>query len=497
MVLSAKQTLDRALLRIVNGGLAGVIFLVPLLMGGRHAIGHLALSALAVATALAWAVRQSLRNEGAWRPPRAALLLLLGAALVGLQIVPLPPWLLSRLAPHTAEVLPLWNTGANPSSPVVDVSHCIKTPGSLGYWPCLSFTPAETLGGLVIFLDFALLFLVVVERIRHVENVERLLQWCAMSAVLMASFGIVQLVAGNGKFFWFHEHPFTDTFGGAKGSFSNRNHFAQFLALGVGPLIWWLQDAVRHRPGHDRSGFAAHGSTRSARAEYAGRLESNGVVWFVGLALAIVLFAGLLSLSRGGVAAILLAATTCMAICFRTVLNRKLIVALAGAGLLIGISLAIFGLDHINRRLEDVSFDSMEKLDRSAGRRAIWAAALQAIPDSLWFGTGVGSFREVYPIYSGVAMDNGIEYTHAENSPLQEAVETGVVGLTLTLAAVALLASWCIAVIWQSTSVRLRTCPRRFRRAWRRRRATASSISSGTCPLAWPSWPSWPLAHCG
>ena len=70
------------------------------------------------------------------------------------------------------------------------------------------------------------------QRIRHVEDVERLLRWCALSAVIMASFGIVQLLAGNGKFFWFYEHPFTTTCDGAKGSFSNRNHFAQFLALG-------------------------------------------------------------------------------------------------------------------------------------------------------------------------------------------------------------------------------------------------------------------------
>ena len=105
--------------------------------------------------------------------------------------------------------------------------------------------PAETLAGLVIFLDFVLLFLVTAQRIRRVENVERLLRWCGLSAVVMASFGIVQYLTANGKFFWFYEHPFSDTCHGATGSFTNRNHFAECLALGVGPLIWWLQDAMR------------------------------------------------------------------------------------------------------------------------------------------------------------------------------------------------------------------------------------------------------------
>ena len=64
----------------------------------------------------------------------------------------------------------------------------------------------------------------------------------------MASFGPLQFLAGNGKFFWFYEHPFTDTCGECQGEFSNRNHFAQFLAfLGIGPLIWWLQDAMRRQ----------------------------------------------------------------------------------------------------------------------------------------------------------------------------------------------------------------------------------------------------------
>ena len=58
VVLDRKAALDRFLLRVVDGGLAGTIFVVPLLMGGRHAIGQLVLTILAVAAAWAWAARQ-------------------------------------------------------------------------------------------------------------------------------------------------------------------------------------------------------------------------------------------------------------------------------------------------------------------------------------------------------------------------------------------------------------------------------------------------------
>ena len=113
MVLKGHQAIDRFLLRVVDGGLAGVIFVVPLLMGGRHAIGQLGLTIFAVAAAWAWAARQCLQPDARWRPLAVAPLLLLGLALVVLQIVPLPPWLLARLSPATARALPLWAHAGN------------------------------------------------------------------------------------------------------------------------------------------------------------------------------------------------------------------------------------------------------------------------------------------------------------------------------------------------------------------------------------------------
>jgi len=389
---------------------------------------------LAVAAALAWAARQCLRDDATWRPAAATPLILLATALVGLQIVPLPPWLLARLAPHTAWLLPLWNADG-------------RTPGSLGYWPYLSFTPAETRGGLVIFLDFGLLFFVAVQRIRRVEDVERLLRWCALSAVIMASFGIVQLLAGNGKFFWFYEHPFANTFDDARGSFTNRNHFAQFLALGTGPLLWWLQDASRR------------GRGAADRLPAADRRGDERKIYLLGLALGIVLFAALLSLSRGGIAALFIAATVCAALCYwASSFSGRLLVVVAAVGLLIGASLGIFGFDRVSNRLEDFSSGSLERLDQCAGRRIIWAAAVKAAPHHFLLGTGVGSFSHVYPLYIDAVLDEDYVYTHAENCYLQIALETGFLGLALTLGGIVLCGSWCAYGVRPSHPRRLRAC---------------------------------------
>jgi O-antigen ligase/tetratricopeptide (TPR) repeat protein len=433
----AKQSLDRVLLQIVDGSLAGVIFLVPLLMGGRHAVGQLVLTVLAVAAGWTWAVRECFLPNAAWRPARATPLILAGLAVVVLQVAPLPPSLLAWLAPHTAETLPLWS--------VADA-----TSTTHGSWPCVSFTPAETLGGLVLFLDFSLLFFVAAQRIERVEDVERLLRWCALSAVCMAAFGIVQLLTGNGKFLWCYSHPFASASGVAKGSFSNRNHFAHFLALGIGPLVWWLQDASRRwRPPAISTFQSPTAGCRSAERE----------TYLLCLALGIVLFAGLLSLSRGGISVMFLAVGVSTVICYRaSAVSGRLVVALAGIGLLIGTLLTVYGLDRVGSRLEELTSGSVERLDYQAGRRTIWAAAAKAIPDYLPLGAGVGSFAEVYPMHTDSIRNEDIEYTHAENSFLQVTLETGVPGIALMLAGIVLTAFWCFRGAGSVVSTRFRVC---------------------------------------
>jgi O-antigen ligase/tetratricopeptide (TPR) repeat protein len=423
---SVSAAIERFLLQVVDGSLAGVIFVVPLLMGGRHAIGQLALTVFAVSAAWAWAVRQSLRRNAKWQPVVATPLLLIGLLLIVLQTVPLPPGLLARLSPGMAGLLPLWGADA-------------KAMGLFANWPCLSFTPAETLAGLVSFVDYAMLFCVAVQRIRDVEDIERLLRWCAVSALVMACLGLAQLLFGNGKFFWFYEHPFSNPADSATGSFTNRNHFAQFMALGIGPMIWWLQDTMRRMRG---------------RGE-----QSNVAIVLLGLALGLVLFAGLLSLSRGGISAMLLAAAICTVVCYRSSsLGRRLVATLAGAGVLIGVSLAIFGYDRVSDRVETLSSGSLEKVDGGGGRRTIWATSLKAVPSNMVLGTGVGSFSEVYSVYAETPDRLGREPSHAECCYLQVLVETGVIGLGLLMWGVVLCGWWCVGGIAASVPTRFRLC---------------------------------------
>jgi O-antigen ligase len=424
---------DALLLRIVDGGLAGCIFVVPLLMGGRHALGQFVLVALATTVAVAWTVRQCRRAEATWRLTTAVLIPAAAVVLVIGQLVPLSRAWLGRLASHTVAILPLWSPEADPAT-------------RLGLWRQISLTPAVTQDALVLLLAYTVVFLVTLQRIRAVEDVRRLLRWCALSAVLMAGFGLVQYLFGNGKFFWCYQHPYSSASDVCKGSFANRNHFAHFLALGIGPLIWWIHDAFRRRRARSADRFGP-----STKPPLDNPLLNNPLfdgelkIALLVLALAVVLFAGLLSLSRGGVVVMVLAGTISAVVCCRAAsLRGRFIAGLAAAGVLIIASLAVFGHERVSTRMSDLSSGSLETLDRFQGRRTIWTAVAKAIPDFALLGSGVGSHREVYPMYLKV-MDHPLEYTHAENGYMQVLLETGAAGLVLLLVGIGFCAFWCIA----------------------------------------------------
>jgi O-antigen ligase/tetratricopeptide (TPR) repeat protein len=424
---------DRLLLCAIDGGLAGCLFVIPFLLGGKMALGQLLLVAIAIVVTLAWAARQAIHGQGNWRRTGVELLLLGGVVLLVLQLTPLPSSWLTGLASHTGSLLPLWTEEG-------------KAGAHLGAWSQISLTPAATRDALVLLIAYSLLFLITVQRIRTIDDVERLLRWCAVSAAAMACFGLVQLFTSNDKFFWFYEHPFSRTSDVAKGSFANRNHFAHFLALGLGPMIWWIQSARRRHRRH-------HSTSIALTAEEASPVRLSTGFRILGLGL--LLFAVLLSLSRGGAAVACLAAVISVGVGYRaSALGWRFVGGLAGAALLIGICLAIYGQDRVANRLDDFAAGSLESLDRGEGRRTIWTATLKAIPDFLLLGSGSGSLQHVYPMYLP-RQDSDLYYTHAENGYLQVALETGLAGLILTLMGVAICAFWCISGLRNATSKRI------------------------------------------
>ena len=432
--LSRADRWDHALLCTVDLGLAGIIFAAPWFMGGRHPLGAFVLVTLIAATAVAWSLRQCLSRGAPWRRSGVEWLLLAGAGLILFQCVPIPSGWLSKLSPTIYENLTLW-------APATEGAF------HLGVWNRISLAPHQTQGGLVMFLAYAMLFCVVVQRLEHTEDVQRLLRWIAVATVGMALLGLVQYLAGNGRFLWIYAHPTRDTLDAVKGSFSNQNHFAHLLALGVGPLLWWLQSLSASRRWGESAGFST-GQQRTDRQQ---------LKWLaVAIALGVVSFAGLLSFSRGGIAAMLLAAIVSVFLFARmSLLGRRSLAVLGVMSLVVAVAVFTHGYELLHRKLNTIT--SARSLDDlSAARLLLWNSLGQAIPDYLVLGTGVGTHREVYPTYFSGFFDR--EFTHAESGYLQVLLETGLVGMTLLVIGMGICFFWCIHTLVRSRSHSLTAC---------------------------------------
>lgn len=407
------------LVSATDAGLAAAIFLLPFVMGGRQAWGHLVVGLIACWTALAWSIHQILTERPRWRWSGAEPLFVLGIALLILQVISLPSSTLHAVSPRLADRLPLWGPDTE-----------------FGRWTTVSLTPEDTFSNLLTVASCMLLFVVAVQRLQNSDDVKKLLTAIGLSSAAMAAFGILQLTFGNGSFFWFYDHPYTDATRVAKGAFTNANHFAHFVALGV--PIWLWRFVTQESTSNDRGSEWRSGRPGDGRQKF-DSIVALTCLGIIGAAL-------LLSQSRGGVLVGAGGASLTLIFLWRQKLvspGMALLVCVAGA--LCGGSLLIFGdrvESLVERSLNDINVSDVNKLDEGQARRKVWTAAIAAAKDFPILGTGLGSHVEVYSTYYD-APNTGIEYTHAENGYLQIAMETGITGCAVAIMFILLVSYWC------------------------------------------------------
>jgi O-antigen ligase/tetratricopeptide (TPR) repeat protein len=415
-------------LSIVDGALLGILFVAPLFFGGRHDLGRFVFVLLAVVAAVAWFARQAMLAEATWNRTAAHLVALLAVTITVLQLVPLPPTLLAVLSPRTTELLTLWTANAD---------------ARLGTWRTLSLAPAESRISLAVLVAYALVFVTAVQRIQRLEEVERLLRLIALAAMGMAAFGLLQYFTSNGRFFWFYEYPLRNTIDAVNGSFTNRNHFAHFLVLGIGAVITWV---VALGPPARRSDRPSEPAVKGV---------ANGL-WVLALVtgLLLLILAVCLSYSRGAAIALLAATTVTLVACRcrRLVSDSHLWGGLALGVVLVGL-LSMYGYDRWVGRIDDLTAGSLEDIDHGGSRRQIWAANIAAIRHGWLTGAGAGSHRALNPVY--LTQSDSKEFSHAENGYLQIVSENGLPGAILLIAAVGLCLGWSIRVLGSTMSDRI------------------------------------------
>ncbi|HJP67439.1 MAG TPA: O-antigen ligase family protein [Sphingomicrobium sp.] len=327
------------------------------------------------------------------KPARQLLLLfIIGLAVAALQLVPLPP--------------SLWAHG--PRAPIADGYHILGFPTP---WLPLSVTPYEALPTLFGLIPPLALFCAIVRLKAHRPS------WLATALLAGSGAGILvgamQVASGGSNSRWY---PYAVTnLGRAVGFFANPNHMANLLAASV-PFVAALAATNKD---HDI------------------RRRSALILLLAGFTLVLIVGLVLNGSLAGYSLMIPVAAASAMILLPKKSSLRWIAIFLA----LLFVLAAVIALASSGLGSSKISRDASTSLQ---SREAITETTLKATGDYMPFGSGLGSFVQVYRLYESPASVTEEYVIHAHDDYAELALELGIPGILLMLL---FLAWWARAIL--------------------------------------------------
>ena len=332
---------------------------------------------------------------------RSPIWLALFAALVLLQIVPLPFWIVTRLSPARA---------LDPK--LADLSH------GQSLWTTLSIYPHDTLLNLIKVLAYFSAFLLAAYVFDSGKRKSTLVVVLMVLGGSEAAYGLLQYLTGWQKIFTFTKVDYRDD---ATGTYINHNHFAGLIELTLPFVI----ASVFY--------FFQLWSESRGRRSAVNHRGSAGIqsVFYLFLA-ALMAVALLCSHSRGGllaggVSVLFVAALTLIAVFTRQKAGR----AAWALGLMLFLTCVVcygfwVGLDPVLSRFEVIHDPGYMATE---GRVGIWKSDLGLIRDYPLAGTGLGTFGLGFRHYQTTGLN--YFFDHAHNDYLEFASDMGLPGAVL------------------------------------------------------------------
>jgi hypothetical protein len=327
--------------------------------------------------------------------------LLLVAAVIVFQIVPLSERQLGLLSPHASELIAQRELTAV-------VGQTTRHP--------ISIAPRQTLLGLGFFGSFGILLVGTASALTR-KTATRLAASIAILGVVLAVVGIVQQATFNGKIYGF----WTLIQGGTPfGPFVNRNHYAGWMLLAIPVAVGYLFATVTKNVRRD------HSSSRDAVIWLSTPEGSRAVL--AGFAVLVMILSLVLTLSRSGITAfsVALLLTGLVTGSHERVGTRRRVVVIYFMVVAITV-ISWVGLDQILARFASVDLTSVNQ------RPAIWADTVRIIKDFWLTGTGFNTYGVSTLFYQTSVPGKHLREAH--NDYLQLMAEGGLlVSLTIVTA---------------------------------------------------------------
>jgi len=323
---------------------------------------------------------------------------LLFAALVVLEVVPLPWSLVARISPARLAGSSLGGLGH-----------------SVAGWTTLSIYPHDTILGLVKFLAYVSAFTLAAYLFDSRTKKSLLVRGLIFLGVAEAAYGTFQYLTGVQKIFTFTKQYYKED---ATGTYINHNHFAGLLELtlpfAAASVFYFFQ-------------LWSESRRNMARRRAPTSAGSAGVLCvFYSFVLVIGLVGIIFSRSRGGILACTFSVVF-MAVLAQLTIRRKawtlgvfaLLICAAGYGIWIG-------LDPVLARFEQVREANYFEIE---GRVPVWRDSVRLVRDYPLTGTGLGTFDLSFRHYQTTMVE--LDFDHAHNDYLEFASDTGLPGAAL------------------------------------------------------------------
>ncbi len=287
----------------------------------------------------------------------------------------------------------------------IEVAEFVKSglPSSL-YYKSLSVIPRSTENSVTMLIPLIAVFLVTLSL--HSKQLQKVILLVFIMAGMQAIIGLYQYITGTGLLFLGIENLAKN----ATGTFVNRDHYAGFLELAL-PLSLGVMIQSYNRPSHQN------------RLHIGNQFYSKQ--FFILLLLSFILvLAVFYSRSRMG---IMLASLTIFLSFFMFIKNQHKWINLLVATTFLAVIITMMSLESI----VDIAFRFFMKDISEENRFNIYASTLEGIKALAPFGSGPGTFSDVFRVFQPNDMKHFINSAH--NDYLELIFETGLFGIVIII----------------------------------------------------------------